>query len=59
MDARRLEARVLAEATARSQVATSWHPAAVATPATSAITGLGWFTIESIRRAQRSMILAK
>jgi len=27
------------EATAKSQVATNWHPAAVAMPCTSAITG--------------------
>ena len=30
------------EAIARSQVATSWQPAAVAMPSTSAMTGFGW-----------------
>ncbi len=31
------------EATARSQLATSWQPAALATPCTAAITGCGRF----------------
>jgi hypothetical protein len=33
--------RAASDATAKSQVATSWQPAAVATPSTAAITGLG------------------
>ena len=37
------------EATARSQLATSWQPAAVATPCTWAMTGLGCRTIVCIR----------
>ncbi len=40
-------------ATARSQVATSWQPAAVAVPCTAAITGLGQATIACIMAAQR------
>ena len=40
--------RAEVEATARSQLATSWQPAAVAMPWTSAITGLGWRTIACI-----------
>ena len=39
----------LSAATARSQVATSWHPAAVAVPCTAAITGFGQATIACIR----------
>ena len=35
-------------ATARSQVATSWHPAAVARPCTCAMTGLGSSRMASI-----------
>ena len=35
----------LVEATARSQLATSWQPAADATPCTAAITGCGRLTI--------------
>ena len=35
--------RAVSEATARSQLATSWQPAAVATPSTAAITGWGNF----------------
>ena len=46
-------------ATARSQVATSWQPAAVAMPFTAAITGFGERTIDSIILEQASMILAK
>lgn len=41
--------RACDEATARSQLATSWHPAAVAVPWTSAITGLGQATICCIK----------
>jgi len=41
--------RASSAASARSQVATSWQPAAVATPCTSAMTGLGKRTIASIR----------
>ena len=40
--------RASSAATARSQVATSWQPAAVATPCTSAMTGFGNRTICSI-----------
>ena len=46
-------------ATARSQVAASWQPAAVAIPFTAAITGFGERTIDSIILEQASMILAK
>src|SRR5262249_3203207 len=46
-------------ATARSQDATSWRPAAVAMPLTAAITGFGDRTMDSIIREQASMILAK
>ena len=45
-----------AAATARSQLATSWQPAAVATPWTAAITGCGSVTIACIIAAQLSMI---
>ena len=41
-------------AIARSQVATSWHPAAVAMPCTSAITGCGIDWIFIISSAQTS-----
>ena len=44
-------------ATARSQVATSWQPAAVAVPCTAAITGFGQRTIERIRLAHWRMSL--
>ena len=44
--------RAWSDATARSQVATSWQPAAVATPCTTAITGCGSATIACITRAQ-------
>jgi hypothetical protein len=44
------------EATARSQVATSWHPAAVAVASTAAITGCGSRRTESITVLQRSMM---
>ena len=40
--------RALSAATARSQVATSWQPAAAATACTLAITGLGSRVIDSI-----------
>ena len=40
--------RAEVEATARSQLATSWQPAAVAMPCTWAITGLGWRTMACI-----------
>jgi hypothetical protein len=42
------------EATARSQVATSWHPAAVAIPWTAAMTGWGTRWIVCISRVQMS-----
>ena len=41
-------------ATARSQLATSWQPAAVAMPCTAAITGWGRVTICCIMRAAAS-----
>ena len=37
-------------ATAKSHWATSWHPAAVATPCTRAITGTGKLWIDNIMR---------
>ena len=43
-------------ATARSHVATSWHPAAVARPWTSAMTGCGIDWIFVISSAQTSKI---
>lgn len=46
--------RASLEATARSQTATSWQPAAVAMPCTRAITGTGSFCIDSIIAPQRS-----
>ena len=45
--------------TARSQEATNWQPAVVATPATSAITGFGQRTIDSMRFAQVRMVVVK
>ena len=42
--------RALSLATARSHIATSWQPAAVAMPCTRAITGCGIDVIVSIRR---------
>ena len=42
--------RASREATARSHIATSWQPAAVAMPWTRAITGTGRRWIESIMR---------
>ena len=47
------------EAIARSQLATSWQPAAVATPWTAATTGLGKWTIACIIALQAVMISAK
>ena len=44
-----VEKRAVSAAIARSQVATSWQPAAVAMPWTRAITGLGRVTIDVIR----------
>jgi hypothetical protein len=44
--------RAVSAATARSQVATSWQPAAVAMPWTWAITGWGSRVIASITRLQ-------
>lgn len=49
----------VAAATARSQLATSWHPAAVATPATSAMTGIGQFTIACMTPEHIVITLAK
>ena len=45
-----------AEAIARSQLATSWQPAAVATPCTAAMTGCGKPTIACMTLLQVSMI---
>ena len=42
--------RAVSAATARSQLATSWQPAAVAMPCTRAITGFGKRTMRSISR---------
>ncbi len=47
------------EATARSQLATSWQPAAVATPCTQAITGCGRVTICCIMALQVVMMWRK
>ncbi len=46
--------RASRDATARSHIATSWQPAAVATPCTRAITGTGRRWIASIMCEQRS-----
>ena len=46
--------RVASAATARSQAATSWQPAAVAIPCTFAITGCGTRWIVSISTVQTS-----
>ena len=48
--------RALSAATARSQLATSWHPAAVATPCTRAITGFGSLTMLVISREHSSKV---
>ena len=45
--------RAFSPATARSQLATSWQPAAVAMPSTAAITGWGRRTMAVISVAQR------
>ena len=44
--------RAVSAATARSEAATSWHPAAVAMPRTSAMTGSGRLRIVSMSEAQ-------
>ena len=49
-----VDRRAVSAATARSQVATSWHPAAVATPWTLAITGWGMRVIVFISVQQVS-----
>ena len=46
--------RASSAATARSQAATSWQPAAVANPCTRAITGCGMRWIVIITRLQRA-----
>ena len=46
--------RAVSAAIAMSQLATSWQPAAVARPRTSATTGLGSARIDCIRREQRA-----
>ena len=51
--------RAVCDATARSQLATSWQPAAVATPSTAAITGCGRRTIICITALQASMTCLK
>ena len=43
--------RAVSDATARSQLATSWQPAAAATPSTAAITGWGILRIDMHHRA--------
>ena len=47
------------DATARSHDATSWQPAAVAIPSTSAITGCGSSTIDRISREQSPKVRVK
>ena len=47
------------EATARSQLATSWQPAALAMPCTAAITGCGRLTICCIMALQVVMMWRK
>src|SRR6195952_1665494 len=47
------------EATARSQLATNWQPAAVAMPCTAAPTGFGKWTMACIIALQAFMISAK
>jgi hypothetical protein len=54
-----VQKRAVSAATARSQEATSWQPAALASHATSAMTGLGFFTTCIISRAQASNRAAK
>ncbi len=47
------------EATARSQLATSWQPAALAAPWTAAMTGCGRLTICCIMALHAAMMLRK
>ena len=47
------------EAIARSQVATSWHPAALAAPCTAAMTGFGRLRTACIMVRQRSHTVLK
>src|SRR3954470_11468703 len=47
------------DATARSQLATNWHPAAVAIPCTCAITGFGCRTIVCINFEHCAQVAAK
>ena len=47
------------DAIARSQLATSWQPAALAVPCTAAITGCGRLTICCIMALHRFMIWVK
>jgi hypothetical protein len=54
-----VQKRASDEATARSQEATSWQPAAVASPCTAATTGCGRVTTCCITVAQRLMMSAK
>ena len=51
--------RASSDAMARSHVATNWHPAAVAIPCTSAITGLGLRVIATMRSEQRLIVSLK
>ena len=51
--------RAVSAATARSQLATNWQPAAVAMPSTAAITGFGDITTVCIMRAQAAIRSAK
>ena len=51
--------RAVSEAMAMSQLATSWQPAAVASPPTSATTGFGSARIDCIMREQRPKISSK
>ncbi len=51
--------RAAEEATARSQLATIWQPAAVAVPCTAAITGCGRCTICSMTALQSFMMCSK
>ena len=51
--------RAVSAANARSQLATSWQPAAVATPVTRAMTGLGQATMACINAEHLPMIRAK
>ena len=51
--------RAVAEAIAMSQLATSWQPAAVAIPPTSATTGFGSARSDCIMREQRANTSSK